>query len=222
MCCNACWGRGEGGGRWGWGRAGQASGQGASLVIERVQSQWPLWCYRCFLKKLYSHCSSLPSYLNGDLVAWYNWGISPPSCNINGYLVQPCLDEDPDGTLGVHSLTCETWYSLLWVIRRNCQHNTIPLCQSLGRPDCSAAAKTLCMCVCGVCVCAVHICKCQSVMQCVYNVSTTCIHNYTDHCNYTLTHNVKLFPMIPLILFCHITRNERKLSLIDNQYIKNL
>ena len=38
-------------------------------------------------KKLYSHCSSLPSCILGTWWPGVNWGSSPPSCNINGYLV---------------------------------------------------------------------------------------------------------------------------------------
>ena len=39
-------------------------------------------------KKLYSHCSSLPSCINGDLGGLVSTGkIAHPAININGYLV---------------------------------------------------------------------------------------------------------------------------------------
>ena len=57
-----------------------------------------------------------------------NWGSSPPSCDINGYLVLtgeanancPCLTQqlkvqDCRWTLGAHTFTCGTRYSLLRV-----------------------------------------------------------------------------------------------------------
>ena len=59
----------------------------------------------CFLKqKLYSHCSSLPSCINGDLVL---------TRNINGYLVMIgeanvkllSMYSNGYGTLGVHTIT---------------------------------------------------------------------------------------------------------------------
>jgi len=58
------------------------------LVIKRSQAWfpvWPLWrCCCCFLEQKtwpITHCSSLPSYVNVDLMLTRE--NSPPSCNIN-------------------------------------------------------------------------------------------------------------------------------------------
>ena len=55
-----------------------------------------------------------------------NWGSSPPSCNINGYLVltgeanvqlsmSHTVGEGPGGTSDAHTFICGTWHSLLRV-----------------------------------------------------------------------------------------------------------
>ena len=74
-------------------------------------------------------CVCVPVYPAVKMGTWWsgaNWGSSPPSYNINGYLVYTreanaqlsmshIAVEDPGGTLGAHTITCETWYSLLRV-----------------------------------------------------------------------------------------------------------
>ena len=84
-------------------------------------------CSCCFLDQvtlqLYSHCSSLPSYLNGDLLStgaaahrvvtsmgtWYYLRKQMPTVYVSP------AGESLDGTSGAHTFTCGTWYSLLWV-----------------------------------------------------------------------------------------------------------
>ena len=71
-------------------------------------------------KKLYSHCSMSTQLFEWGLVS--TGETAHPAVTSMGTLRSKCqlsmsciVGEDPGGTLGAHTLTCETWYSLLQV-----------------------------------------------------------------------------------------------------------
>ena len=145
------------------------------LLIKRLWVKipvWSLWHCCCFLsKKLYSHCSTLPNCINGDLQLTTEIA---HQLNINGYLVMTGEANvkllsmsankcGPGGTYSAHVRpTCRELASLqvdlpplalrVWVMPRH------PLVAASCYPVCACACLSICVsvCVCGMCysVCA--------------------------------------------------------------------
>ena len=132
-------------------------------------------------KKLYSHCSSLPSCIMGTwwpgvnwgeelgegahpaVVPGVNWGNSPPGVNCKYQLsMSHIVGEGPGGTSGTHSFTCEAWHvqppagyqpcpRRTFLHQLSLTHTVVHRCPVLGRCDHASTAAGLCSCVC-VCV----------------------------------------------------------------------
>ena len=77
-----------------------------------------------FSNKLYSHCSSLPSFIIGDLVAKFQLKSSPPSCNFNLY---SCT----------HVCTC------MYI----CMYVCVYVCMYVCMHACMHVCMYVCMCV---------------------------------------------------------------------------